>query len=265
MKPHSLALAILLLGLPALSVAADLPSTKVVKQSQAAKGFLNLYYEPSEGELYLEVSRLNQPFLLVTSLPEGVGSNDIGLDRGQLGQTRMVQFERQGPYIQLKQLNTQYRANTQDAAEKRAVDEAFADSVLWQGKLLDGKPEMVAISELVLNDLHGVADALLHRGQGNYRLDLTRSAILPAGVKSFEKNSDVDVQLTFKADAAGEQVAKVTPDGTLMSVRMRYSFVELPDEGYQPRAYHPMSGYLSDEYRDYATPFSAPLDRKSVV
>ena len=265
MKPHSLALAILLLGLPALSVAADLPSTKVVKQSQAAKGFLNLYYEPSEGELYLEVSRLNQPFLLVTSLPEGVGSNDIGLDRGQLGQTRMVQFERQGPYIQLKQLNTQYRANTQDAAEKRAVDEAFADSVLWQGKLLDGKPDMVAISKLVLNDLHGVADALLHRGQGNYRLDLSRSAILPAGVKSFEKNSDVDVQLTFKADAAGEQVAKVTPDGTLMSVRMRYSFVELPDEGYQPRAYHPMSGYLSDEYRDYATPFSAPLVQRFIL
>lgn len=265
MKPHSLALAILLLGLPTLSVAATLPSTKIVKQSQVAKGFLNFYYEPSEGELYLEVSRLNQPFLLVTSLPEGVGSNDIGLDRGQLGQTRMVQFERQGPYIQLKQLNTQYRANTQDAAEKRAVEEAFADSVLWQGKLLDGKPDMVAISELVLNDLHGVSHVLQQTGQGNYRLDLTRSAILPAGVKSFENNSDVDVQLTFKGDVAGEQVAKVTPDGTFMSVRMRYSFVELPGEGYQVRAYHPMSGYLSDEYRDYATDFSEPLVQRFIL
>ncbi|MEL4247151.1 zinc-dependent metalloprotease [Shewanella xiamenensis] len=265
MKPHSLALAILLLGLPALSVAATLPSTKIVKQSQVAKGFLNFYYEPSEGELYLEVSRLNQPFLLVTSLPEGVGSNDIGLDRGQLGQTRMVQFERQGPYIQLKQLNTQYRANTQDTAEKRAVEEAFADSVLWQGKLLEGKPDMVAISELVLNDLHGVSHVLQQTGQGNYHLDLTRSAILPAGVKSFENNSDVDVQLTFRGDVAGEQVAKVTPDGTFMSVRMRYSFVELPDEGYQVRAYHPMSGYLSDEYRDYATDFSEPLVQRFIL
>ncbi|MGH1382319.1 MAG: zinc-dependent metalloprotease [Shewanella xiamenensis] len=265
MKPHSLALAILLLGLPALSVAATLPSTKIVKQSQVAKGFLNFYYEPSEGELYLEVSRLNQPFLLVTSLPEGVGSNDIGLDRGQLGQTRMVQFERQGPYIQLKQLNTQYRANTQDTAEKRAVEEAFADSVLWQGKLLEGKPDMVAISELVLNDLHGISHVLQQTGQGNYHLDLTRSAILPAGVKSFENNSDVDVQLTFRGDVAGEQVAKVTPDGTFMSVRMRYSFVELPDEGYQVRAYHPMSGYLSDEYRDYATDFSEPLVQRFIL
>lgn len=265
MKPHSLTLAILLLGLAAPSGAATLPSTQVVKQSQVAQGFVNFYYEPNEGELYLEVNRLNQPFLLVTSLPEGVGSNDIGLDRGQLGQTRMVQFERQGPYIQLKQLNTQYRANTQNVAEKRAVAEAFADSVLWQGKLLSGKPNMVAIGELVLNDLHGVTNVLKQTGQGNYRLDLTRSAILPAGVKSFEKNSDVDVQLTFTADVAGEQVAKVTPDGTFMSVRMRYSFVELPDEGYQARAYHPMSGYLSDEYRDYATPFSAPLQQRVIL
>ncbi|MGL4939295.1 DUF5117 domain-containing protein, partial [Shewanella sp.] len=182
-----------------------------------------------------------------------------------LGQTRMVQFERQGPYIQLKQLNTQYRANTQDAAEKRAVEEAFADSVLWQGKVLEGKPDMVAISELVLNDLHGVSNVLQQTGQGNYRLDFTRSAILPAGVKSFEKNSDVDVQLTFKGDVAGEQVAKVTPDGTFMSVRMRYSFVELPEDGYQPRAYHPMSGYLSDEYRDYATNFSEPLVQRFIL
>ncbi len=265
MKPHSLAFAFLLLASPLCCIAASLPSAKVLKQSQMAKGFVNFYYEPSEGELYLEVNRLNQPFLLVTSLPEGVGSNDIGLDRGQLGQTRMVQFERQGPYIQLKQLNTQYRANTQDAAEQRAVDEAFADSVLWQGKLLEGKPDMVAIGDLMFNDLHGVSSALQQAGQGNYRLDLSRSAIFPAGVKSFERNSDVDVQLTFKSDMAGEQVAQVTPEGTLMSVRMRYSFVALPDAGYQVRAYHPMSGYLSDEYRDYATDFSQPLVQRFIL
>lgn len=230
MKPYNLALALILLGLPVMSVAASEPSTKIIKQSQEAKGFLNLYYETSQGQLYLEVDRLNQPFLLVTSLPEGVGSNDIGLDRGQLGQSRMVQFERQGPYIILKQLNTQYRANTLDIAELRAVKEAFADSVLWQGKVIEGKPDFVAINNLVLNDLHGVSSVLQQTSQGDYQLDLSRSAILPAGVKSFERNADVDVQLTFHNAVAGKEVAKVTPDGTLMSVRMRYSFVELPDE-----------------------------------
>lgn len=265
MKPYNLALALILLGLPVMSVAASEPSTKIIKQSQEAKGFLNLYYETSQGQLYLEVDRLNQPFLLVTSLPEGVGSNDIGLDRGQLGQSRMVQFERQGPYIILKQLNTQYRANTLDIAELRAVKEAFADSVLWQGKVIEGKPDFVAINNLVLNDLHGVSSVLQQTSQGDYQLDLSRSAILPAGVKSFERNADVDVQLTFHNAVAGKEVAKVTPDGTLMSVRMRYSFVELPDEGYQPRAYHPMSGYLSDEYQDYATDFDQPLVQRFML
>lgn len=267
MKPQSVALAlfIALLGFPIVTVAAAAPSAKIIKQGQEAKGFLNLYYEESEGELYLEVNRLNQPFILVTSLPQGVGSNDIGLDRGQLGQTRMVQFERQGPYVLLKQLNTQYRANTSDAAEQRAVEEAFADSVLWQGKVIEGKPDLVAINDLVLNDLHGVSSVLQQTEQGNYQLDLSRSVILPKGIKSFEKNADVDVQLTFKGDVAGAQVAQVTPDGTLMSVRMRYSFVELPDEDYQPRAYHPMSGYLSDEYRDYATPFDQPLVQRFIL
>lgn len=267
MKPQSVALAlfIALLGFPTVTVAAAAPSAKIIKQGQEAKGFLNLYYEESEGELYLEVNRLNQPFILVTSLPQGVGSNDIGLDRGQLGQTRMVQFERQGPYVLLKQLNTQYRANTSDAAEQRAVEEAFADSVLWQGKVIEGKPDLVAINDLVLNDLHGVSSVLQQTEQGNYQLDLNRSVILPKGIKSFEKNADVDVQLTFKGDVAGAQVAQVTPDGTLMSVRMRYSFVELPDADYQPRAYHPMSGYLSDEYRDYATPFDQPLVQRFIL
>lgn len=267
MKPQSVALAlfIALLGFPTVTVAAAAPSAKIIKQGQEAKGFLNLYYEESEGELYLEVNCLNQPFILVTSLPQGVGSNDIGLDRGQLGQTRMVQFERQGPYVLLKQLNTQYRANTSDAAEQRAVEEAFADSVLWQGKVIEGKPDLVAINDLVLNDLHGVSSVLQQTEQGNYQLDLSRSVILPKGIKSFEKNVDVDVQLTFKGDVAGAQVAQVTPDGTLMSVRMRYSFVELPDTDYQPRAYHPMSGYLSDEYRDYATPFDQPLVQRFIL
>lgn len=265
MKPQSVALAIALLGFPAVTVAAIAPSAKIIQQSQEVKGFVNLYYEPSQGELYLEVNRLNQPFLLVTSLPQGVGSNDIGLDRGQLGQTRMVQFERQGPYIVLKQLNSQYRANTLDAAEQRAVAEAFADSVLWQGKVVEGQSVLVAINDLVLSDLHGVSSVLQQTGQGDYQLDLGRSVILPTGIKSFAKNADVDVQLTFKADVAGEQVAQVTPDGRLMSVRMRYSFVELPDAGYQARAYHPMSGYLSDEYRDYATPFDQPLVQRFIL
>lgn len=261
MKPSTLALAVVLALAPAVNVmAATDNSANLIKQSQAANGFINFYYEQDSGELYLEANRLEQPFLLITSLPHGVGSNEIGLDRGQLGATRMVQFERHGPYLILKQLNTDYRAETEDQAEVRAVNEAFAESVLWRGKVVPGKRPLVAVSELLLSDLHGISSTLKETQQGDYRLDTGKSLVLPQGVKSFEQNSDVDVLLTFTGAKAGSQVAKVTPDAHHLSIRLRYSFVALPDNDYRPRAYHPMSGYLSDAYLDYA----ADVDRDIV-
>ncbi|ABZ78328.1 conserved hypothetical protein [Shewanella halifaxensis HAW-EB4] len=254
MRPYKLALAMALAVVPMTSaVAATTNTATLIKKSQAATGFINLFYEKSSGELYLEANKLNQPFLMLTSLPHGVGSNDIGLDRGQLGRTRMVQFERHGPYLILKQLNTAYRADTDSAAEQRAVKEAFAESVLWRGKLVTGKRNLVAINDLVVNDLHGISDVLEQTKQGSYNLDKTKSLILPEGVKSFERNSDIDVLLTFDAAKEGNYVAQVTPDAKHLSVRLRYSFIALPEEGYQARAYHPLSGYLSDEYLDYGT------------
>ncbi|MCL1048599.1 zinc-dependent metalloprotease [Shewanella abyssi] len=253
MKPYKLALAIALATVPLTSSYAATNTTSIIKKSQAATGFINLFYQKSSGDLYIEANKLNQPFLLLTSLPHGVGSNDIGLDRGQLGRTRMVQFERHGPYLILKQLNTAYRASTDNAAEQRAVKEAFAESILWRGKVVTGKRNIVAINDLVVNDLHGISDVLEQTKQGSYTLDKTKSLILPEGVKSFERNSDVDVLLTFNSAKEGNYVAQVTPDAKHMSVRLRYSFIALPEEQYQTRAYHPMSGYLSDDYLDYGT------------
>ncbi|GGP46658.1 zinc-dependent metalloprotease [Shewanella saliphila] len=260
---RSIPLALLLAIAPAtflsdVAVAASDPAQKIIKQAQTAEGFINLFYDAKAGQLYLEANKLNQPFLMLTSLPHGVGSNDIGLDRGQLGRTRMVQFEQHGPYLILKQLNTDYRASSDNFAEQQAVTQAFAESILWRGKLVEGKKAIVAINDLVINDLHGVADVLEARKQGQYHLDPERSVILPEGIKSFERNADVDVNLTFNTSKAGKQVAEVTPDAKFLSVRLRYSFVQLPDEGFEPRNYHPMSGYLSDQYIDYSAAVDQP-------
>ena len=266
MKPQSWTLLLALIAVPGLAQAAqEREAADVISESTQAEGFINLFYDAKAGQLYLEPSRLNQPMLLLSSLPHGAGSNDIGLDRGQLGHTRMVQFERQGPYILLKQLNTRFRADTNDQAEQRAVHEAFAESVLWRGKLLPGKRLLVPVNDLMLQDLHGISQQLAARGQGHYRLDTSRSVVLPASVKSFERNSDVDVQLTFASDKAGARVAEVTPDGQALSLRLRYSFIALPEPGYQARRYHPMSGYLSDEYKDYATAIDQDINQRFLL
>ncbi|MCL2905897.1 zinc-dependent metalloprotease [Shewanella fodinae] len=264
MKPFSGLLWWLLLLMP-LTLSAAEDSASVIRNSDKAEGFINFYFDNGSGQLYLEANHLNRPMLLLTSLPQGAGSNDIGLDRGQLGNTRMVQLERQGPYVLLKQLNTRYRAGSNNPFERRAVADAFANSVLWQGKLLPGKRLLVPLNELLLTDLHGITQQLSATGQGHYHLDQSRSVILPTSVKSFERNSDVDVQLTFGADKAGAQVADVAPDGQALSLQVRFSFIALPEPGYQPRAYTPMSGYLADEYRDYATPIDQDMTKRLLL
>ncbi|QSX34123.1 zinc-dependent metalloprotease [Shewanella avicenniae] len=239
-----------------------LTSSDIIANSQAAKGFINYYYDAQSGELYLEPNQLNQPMLLLASLPHGVGSNKLELDRGQVSQARLVQFEQQGPYILLKQLNTRYRADTPNLLEQRSVKEAFAESILWKGKLIAGKQLLVPITQLMMLDLYGIKNTLADTGQGAYKLDESRSVIVPSSVKSFSENSDVDVQLTFSAEPAGEEVASVTPDARWMSVRVRYSFIKAPDDNYQPRAYQPYSGFRPIAYRDYATEIDEPITKQ---
>ncbi|QSX40352.1 zinc-dependent metalloprotease [Shewanella cyperi] len=265
MRPYSLALALLLaLGAAAPQSQAAPDATVISQQSKKAAGFLDFYYH-NDGQLYLSPTRLKKPFLLLTSLPQGVGSNDIGLDRGQLGRTRLVQFERLGPDIILRELNSRYRADSDSAPERRAVREAFAESVLWRAALVPGKQPLVPLNELLIQDLHGVADSLKAAGQGEFQLDKQRSLIIPEGVKSFERNSDVDVLLTFSSAKPGAYVAQVTPDPKSVSIRTRVSFIALPEAGYEPRDYLAYSGYLMDEYLDYGTAVDQSVVRRHIL
>ena len=111
------------------------PATPTIaeKTKDATKlaGYFNLYWDAKSGKLWLEIDKWGTEFLYQTSLPAGVGSNDIGLDRGQMGETRVVRFERVGPKVLLMQSNLDYRAVTSDPDERAAVRQSFAESALW--------------------------------------------------------------------------------------------------------------------------------------
>jgi hypothetical protein len=129
-------------------------ATIVEKTAGAQKllGYSNLYWGAKAGRLWLEIDKRGAEFLYQTSLPAGVGSSDIGLDRGQLGDTRVVRFERSGPKVLLMQSNLGYRAISKDADERQAVRESFAESALWGFKVEaeEGERALVDATELDL-------------------------------------------------------------------------------------------------------------------
>ncbi len=227
-------------------------------------GYFPVYWDARAGKVWLEIDKWDSEFLYVNSLPAGVGSNDIGLDRGQLGETRVVRFERIGPKVLLVQPNYDFRAASNNPDERRAVTEAFAQSVLWgfEAAAEDGNRVLVDATAFYLRDAHGVADRLREAKQGTYKLDNTRSAIYLPRTRNFPKNTEVEATLTFAGENPGEFVRAVTPTPEAVTVRMHHSFVKLPPPGYKPRVFDPRSGYFGIRYMDYATPISQPVMKR---
>lgn len=229
-------------------------------------GYFNFYYDESKDRIYLEVERLDEEFLYVNALSEGLGSNDIGLDRGQLGDGVVVFFKKAGNKLLLVQPNQQYRAITDSAEEQQSVKEAFAKSILYGFEIEKEQKGnfLIDATDFLMRDAHGVAKRLADNDQGKYSLDKSRSAFNLERTKAFPKNVEFDVWLTFTGEPKGYSLRSVTPDASAVTVSQHHSFVALPDDNYRPRAYDPRSGSYPLKYLDYATPVTEPIEKRYI-
>ena len=260
MKPvHSivLALAVAVSTAAAATPPADKGDAKApadiataTRGAEHVAGFFDVYRDAAKGRVLLGVHALDTPFLLVTSLPWGLGSNDVGLDRGQSGDSHLVEFRRVGPRLLLVEDNTKFRAVSSNADEALSVRQAFAESVLWSGDIVGERKGadaevVVGVGTLLTSDRHGIA---------------SRLAVATEDAKSFPDNTELEALLTFKGPGDQQFVKDVAMDPQSLTLRQHLSLVRLPGPGYSPRAYHPASGAFSVGYYDYAQPLASSLD-----
>lgn len=229
-------------------------------------GYVEYYYDEKQDKIYLLIDKFDTEFLYVESLTAGIGSNDIGLDRNQLGRERVVKFERKGPKVLLSEINLGFRAISDNAMERKAVTDAFAYSVLWGFPVTaeDNGKVLVEASDFLMQDAHEVIGRLRSAQQGNYTLDKSRCAFYIPRTKNFPQNSEFEVTLTFTGQPTGEYIRSVAPTPGSVSVREHHSFVQLPDNKYTPRKFDPRAGYGSMSYYDYATPINQPLEKRFI-
>ncbi len=261
-------ISILLAGTSSPAVAQERPTiAEKTRGMQKLDGLVPLYWDHSAGTLWMEITRFDSELLYIRSLAAGVGSNDIGLDRGEIGASAVVRFERVGPKVLMVQPNQRFRVESNNPDEIRALEEAFATSVLW-GFTIKAETDgavLVDITPFLLRDAHGVADQL----PGAYGLDKTRSAVYLPRTKGFPRNTELEATLTFTGHAGGSgpgfgrgSLQNVVPAPQAVTVRQHHSFVELPDDGYTPRAYDPRAGYGNISYNDYSVPLGEPMTKR---
>jgi hypothetical protein len=254
-------------------------------------GYFPLYWDERTGNLFLEISRLDTEFLFNTGLSAGLGSNDIGLDRGGGGGSRVVQFQRVGPRVLLVQGNQSFRSSSKNPLERKSVEDSFAKSILW-GFSVAGESSgriLVDATDFFMRDLVNAATRLR---PGNYRLDRTRSAFHMPNTRNFPKNTEIDMTLTFVNEQTGGggggggpaqgpvaigaggggggggfggglfsgSVASVTPSAEAVTLREHASLVELPDAStFHPREDDPRAGYGGLTFVDYSTPIGETM------
>lgn len=259
---------LLIIALLAGAAYAELPS--IAKKTAGMKkhsGYFTFYWDAAAGKIWLEIDRWDFEFLYVNSLPAGLGSNDIGLDRNQLGGSHVVKFIRIGPKVLLLKPNYSFRASSDNADEKKAVTDAFATSVLWgfAAAAEENGRVLVDASAFLLRDAHGVIGRIKRSRQGNFRLDGARSALYMANTKNFPKNTEFEAMLTFCGEDAGGYVRQVTPDARAITLRQHHSFIELPDDDFKPRIWDPRSMFGGRAgYLDFSTPIDQPLQKRII-
>ena len=243
------------------------PVETFTKNMGRRDGFIPFYWDSKKNKIYLEIKQLETELLYYPSLAQGVGSNDIGLDRGRISQEHVVKFQRSGNKILMIEPNYAYRAMSQDPLEKRAVAESFAQSVHGGFDILaefDGKL-IVDFTPFLMQDAVEAVQAISRTRQGTFKFDASRSAMYMPNTKNFPQNTEFEITITLTGDNPGGYLRAVVPSPTLITMRQHHSFVQLPDNDYQPRAFDPRIGYISNNYFDYATPVSEPIEKKYIV
>jgi hypothetical protein len=264
---RSLTLFVLIGALISLSFGSAVTISERAKDFREFPGYFPFYWDAQAGKIWLVIDKLDKEFLYVHSLPAGLGSNDVGLDRNQLGWTRIVAFRRVGPKILLVQSNYAFRALSDNPDERLAVRDAFAESVLW-GFHVEAEEEghvLVDATDFFLRDAHDVIGTLKKQHQGAFELDLTRSAIHLPNTKNFPLNTEIEALLTFIADDPGPSVRQVAAEPQAITLRQHHSFIQLPDDEYQARNFDPRSNFFGVEYMDFATPIHEPIVKRVIA
>jgi hypothetical protein len=227
------------------------------------QGFLSLHWDEAAGRLLLELSRLGEEMLYLRSLATGIGSVDVGLDRGTIAGSALVEFHRVGPKVLLVQKNLGFRSTAEDLHLARSVEESFAESVLASFPVEaeeDGRV-LIDATKFFLRDATGVAQALKNASLGDFKLDEERSALYPAHTKAFPQNTELEALLTFAGENVSSRLRPLLPDGRSLSVRQHHSFVALPEPGFRARVLDPRVGFGSLSFKDYGAAFDEPMEK----
>lgn len=212
--------------------------------------------------------------LYSTALRTGLGSAPIGLDRGKIGETRLLAFRRIGGKIAVQFENPRFRNTSANADRQQAVASDFGISTVWLTDIAETLPDgriVIDIAPFLALDSLGIAAALnvesdpfstgpaASTGGKGFRLDDKLSLADPASVRVFPDNVEIDAIQTYVSDNPGPEVENIVPEPRKLTLAVHHSFVRLPPPGFTPKPFDPRLGGFATQVVDFAAPLGAAV------
>jgi len=276
--PFLLAICLLAAAAPAPAATPDAAAKAKTLAAKTAgmekrSGLLDVWVDKKAGKLWLAVPPPDKDgtvgsYIYSEGILTGLGSNPVGLDRGQLGDTRVVTLRQVGGRLLVEQPNLRFRALSEDAVERRTVQESFATSVLWAGEIAVTDPDgrsLVDFTSFLVRDAHDVVSKLKATGQGAWTLDPARSVVDFADCFAFPENLELEAVVTYQSQEPGELVRQTAPAANTVSLIQHHSFLRLPDAGFTPRPFDPRAGSSAVDFLNYAAPLTEPIETKWIA
>ncbi len=252
-------------------------------------GLLELFVDADAGKVMVRLPPAKGPrrtigeYIYYEGISSGLGSNPVGLDRGQVGEPQILRLRELGGKVLFEVVNLRFRALSESADETRAVEESFANSVIWSAEIVArngatgdigdpgdsgdaGAPGLlIDLGPFLLRDAHGIAERLAETGQGGFTLDRERSAIDVSRCLAFPDNLEFESTITFAGAKPGDEVRSVAAEPRVLTFVLHQSLVRLPDAGYEPREFDARMGSFAIQFQDYAAPLARSVERRWIV
>lgn len=252
---------------------ADQPASfdEAVASLEHRPGFVDLYLDAEAGAVFAALPAPDEDgiavrFIHTVGLTGGLGSNPIGLDRGNATNGAIVRFRRIGNQVVAEQENWRYRASADNPREQLAVAQSFASSFLWSTDIRatdEAGGLLIDLSGFLTLDHFGIADSLKYGAEaGAYSLADDRSFPDPGAALAFPDNVELDAFMTFTSARPNRQTRATAPDARAITLIQHHSLVRLPEAGYETRKFDPRTANIGFGYYDYSSDLADPIVRR---
>ena len=226
---------------------------EIVEEFEELKGFFVSFRDPKTNDIYLKIKKdqLDEEFIYFSHVVNGVVA--ARKNKGSYLDNGVFRIEKDIENLRFIRVLTSY-AFDEGTPLAKSKGTNMSDSTFKvlpiAGKNEDEDEFLVNITSLLLSeDLTIIkpisSDDDYQSSRFNWgQVSPSKSRVL--GVYNYEKNTDFEVEHVIESAPSYKYDGEDVADPRNVSIQVRYSFIEMPDNNFEPRIEDQSIGYFSD-------------------